>query len=239
MTDPIAQHLKPLLSKDLVIDLEDRIRAEARKAFEMVRDRSGLDKRRARSLEGQARFRMTEQGFEEVCALHGGHELDGGVMPGTDLKVFQPFMRFEVGGKGVILGLASMSEPKAIPPKNKSRLAGVVLNYNLSPRLNFDGKGAKVGDIFALLLIGRDREKAGQIETIAIGVVNSKYESYLFYEPLDMFLSGHDDLPVSKPDGTTAPTEQPNVIVSLKKHIRRFVPPEAIEPEKEEDGTEH
>ena len=141
MTNSIKRHLRLALHKDLLLDLEDRARAEAVKAFEMIRDRSGLDRKRSCELEGQARFRMMEQGFEEVCTLHGAHRLEGAVIPRTELKVFQPFMRFEVEWKGVILGLATMPEPKAVPLKNKSRLAGVSLNYDLSPRLDFDGKG--------------------------------------------------------------------------------------------------
>lgn len=237
MTDAIKHHLRLALYKDLLLDLEDRVKAEAVKAFEMIRDHSGLDKKRAREAEGQARFRMMEQGFEEVCALHGGHLLEGSLIPRTELKVFQPFMRFEVGTKGIILGLAAMPEPRAVPGKNKSRLAGVTLNYDLSPRLDLDGKGPKVGDVFALLLVSRHREKAGQIEEIAVGVIDSKYESYLFYESLNKFLSGHGDAPVMSPTPTAPSTaSQPPATVSLKKVVTPFVPPEAPDRE-DEDGT--
>ena len=162
MTDFIKRRLRTTVSKELLIDLEDRLRAEAVKAFEMVRDRAGLNRKRARELEGQARFRMMEEGFENVCQLHGGRLLDGGVIPNTELKVFQPFMRFEAEGKGIILGLAAMPEPKVVPQKNLSRQAGVTMNYHLSPRLDLDGSGPRVGDIFVLFLVARSREKAGQ-----------------------------------------------------------------------------
>jgi len=224
MAISIKPHLRATLPRDLLLDLEDRVRAEASKAFKMIRDHSGLHKKRAREAEGQARFRMMEQGFEEVCVLHGGHPLDGGVIPNTELKVFQPFMRFDIKGKGVILGLAAMSDPKAVPLKNKSRLAGVTLNYHLSPRFNFDGKEATIGDIFGLLLVSRDREKAGQIAVIAVGIINSKYETYLFYEPLASFLSEHGGDPVPSPPTLSPP--QPSITVSLKKGVKRFVPPE-------------
>lgn len=235
MADQIKNHLRRALHKGLILDLEDRVKAEAVKAFEMIRDHSGLDKKRAREAEGQARFRMMEQGFEEVCAFHGGHLLEGCVIPHTELKVFQPFMCFEVDGKGIILGLAAMPEPKTVPVKNKSRLAGVSLNYDLSPRLDLDGKGPKIGDVFGLLLVSRHREKAGQIEEIAVGVVDSKYESYLFYEPLDKFLSGHGDAPVASPKPSAPPAARPAATtVSLKKVVIPFVPPEA--PRREDEG---
>ena len=225
--DPIKPRILPHLFKDLLLDLEDRLRAEALKAFEMIRDHSGLNKKRAREAEGQARFRMMEQGFEEVCKLHGGHLLEGGVMPETELPVFQPFMRFEAEEKGIILGLASIPEPSVLPTKNKSRLAGVTINYDLIPRLDFDGKGPKIGDIFVLLLVSRDREKPGKIEEIAVGVIDSAYKSFLFYEPLGKFLSEKSESDTVAPEPPTPPVPLSAPVVSLKKHPTPFVPPEA------------
>lgn len=236
MATPDKNLLRKALTKNLLVDLEDGLRAEALKAFEIVRDHTGLDKKRARESEGQLRFRMMERRFEEVCKMHGGALLDGGVIPSTDLKVFQPFMRFEVDGQGIILGLAAMPEPKALPQKNKSRLAGVRLNYHLTPRLALDESGPKSGDIFVLLLVSRHRERAGQIEEVAIGIIDSKYETFLFYETLDTFLAGHADAPVvpSQPD---APPPAP-ATVALKKRVTPFVPPEAMPEPKKETGTE-
>lgn len=226
--DLIKSHIRPVLSRELLLDLEDRVLAEAVKAFEMIRDHSGLSGKRARGAEGQARFRMMEQGFEEVCGLHGGHLLEGSVIPDTELQVFQPFMRFDTGNPGVILGLASMPEPKALPAKNMSRQAGVSVNYELVPRLDFDGKSAKIGDIFVLLLVSRDRENPGKIEEIAIGVINSDYEHFLFYERLDQFLSGEEALPPTSPEPPTPPAALPPPVVVLKKRPVPFQPPEEV-----------
>ncbi len=211
------------LPKDLCIDLDDRVRAEAIKAFEMVRDHSGLDIKRSRALEGQARFRMMEKGFQEVCEFHGGLILENGIIPGSDLKVFQPFMRFESKGQGIILGLAAMPEPEMLPHKNKSRLAGVSLNYSITPRLDFDGTGPKIGDIFVLFLIARDRTSGGKIEEIAMGVIDSEYENFLHYEELASFMTGY----IEKSD--VLEEERPlqgKPGVSLKKAVKKFVPPE-------------
>lgn len=226
----MIRSVRPLLlqalNRELLLDLEDRLRAEAVKAFEMVRDRAGLDKKRARELEGQARFRMMEQGFEEVCALHSGRPLDGGVMPNTKLKIFQPFTRFEVDGRGIILGLAAMPDRKAIPAKNKSRLAGVAINYALSPRFDFDGSGPKIGDVFAVLLVSRDRAKAGMIDEIAVGIIDSGYSSFLFYEPLERFLISDISVPATEPV-TVEAIRRPEPTVKLRKDVKPFVPPEA------------
>ncbi|RWC25482.1 hypothetical protein [Mesorhizobium sp.] len=233
MSPSVKRQLVSALPKDLLLSLEDSLRAEALKAFAIIRDHSGLrDKRRARGGEGQLRFRMMEERFEEVCQSYGGLLLEGGVIPATDLKVFQPFVRFEVRGQGIIFGLAAMPEPKAIPSKNKSRTAGVSLNYYLTPRLAFDSAGPKMGDIFVLFLVSRHRERAGQIEEIAIGIIDSKYENFLFYEALDKFLSDYAEKPTSAPPVSSPPQ------VKLKKGVAPFVPPEAPPSEKKETGTE-
>lgn len=236
MTESIKSRLRGTLHRELLLDLADRLRAEALKAFEMVRDRSGLEPKRARELEGQARFRMMEQGFEEVCALHGGQLLEGGVIPATDFKVFQPFMRFEGDGSGIIFGLATMPDRHLVPGKNRSRLAGVTLNYYLEPRLDLDGRGRKIGDIFVLLLVSRDKEKAGLLDEIAIGVVNAEYSAFLFYESLEQFLSGHRDATAPVSPAPPLPAPAPTG-VTLRKNVRPFVPPEAPKRDDSEEGN--
>jgi len=228
----LRRRLSKVLHKDLLVDLDDRITAEALKAFEMVRDRAGLNTKRSRELEGQARFRMMEQGFQEVCELHGGRLLEGGVLPLTDLKVFQPFMRFGEGRHGVIFGLAAMPEPKTIPGRNKSRLAGVSLNFHLTPRLALDDSGPKFGDLFALLLVSRDRTRVGKIEEIAIGVIGSNYEAFLFYETLDEFLKVKEPPKLGLSKSKEAKPPSPRA-VKLKKDAVPFIPPEL--PKKKDD----
>lgn len=226
--------LRLTLTKEFLLSVEDALRAEAIKARDVIRDHSGLkDRRRARGAEGQLRFRMMEERFEEVCQHFGGRPLEGGVIPGTDLKVFQPFCRFETEGQGFIFGLAAMPEPKVIPPKNKSRAAGVSINCHLLPGL-FDAGRPKVGDVFVLLLVARDRERAGLIEEMAIGIVDSKYESFLFYEPLGKFMSGHGEEPIAPAPLPPSPAST----VVLKKGVTPFVPPEAPATEEKKDtGT--
>lgn len=234
---PLRARLRQVLPRELLIDLDDAVRAGSLKAHEVIRDHAGLKKKRnARGAEGQLRFRILEEDFETTCALHGGRLLEGGVMPNTDLAIHQPFMRFEQGGQGIILALASMPTTGELPAKNKSRVAGVAINYNLSLRLDLDGTAPKVGDIFAVLLVARDREQAGKIKEIALGVIQSDYRSYLYYEALDGVLADAAD--VDRDDRPTPPPETPVPTVTLKKVVKRFVPPEASNPADEEGGAE-
>ena len=225
---PIRARLRQVLPRDLFIDLDDSVRAGSLKAFAVIRDHAGLKKKRnARGAEGQLRFRILEEDFETTCATHGGRLLDGGVLPNTDLKIHQPFMRFEQDGQGVILALATMPETGALPAKNKSRVAGVTINYDLSLRLDLDGSGPKLGDIFAVLLVARDRERAGKIEEIALGVIETNFESYLYYEPLDGVLADEADVERDDPPAPPAEATPPAPQVTLRKVVRPFVPPEA------------
>lgn len=232
MKELVRRRMPPPIFRSLLIDLEDRVRAGALHAHSSVRDHFKLSPKRARELEGQARFRMMEEGVEEVCKFYGGTLLQGGVVPLTDLKIFQPFSRFEYEGQGFILGLAAIPEPGSLPAKNMSRRAGVTLNYHLSPRLDLDGSGPQVGDIFILLLVARDRVAAGQIEEIAIGLIDSGYEQYLFYEPLQSYLQGYADGPIAP---SPLPEGPSSGAIHLKLGVAQFVPPEFLD--EKENGS--
>ncbi len=210
------------LPKELLLDLEDRLRASAWKAAEVVRTALPLNAKRSREAEGQIRFRLQEQSYEEVVQQHGGYLLDDGVMWGTDLKVFQPFARFPGPAVGVILGFASMAEPRKIPPKNQSRAAGVTLNVTLQPSLLDGDDCPKASDIFVLFLTARDRERIGMIEEIAIGVIGSAYKDFIFYSSLDDFLRGYETEPVGPTDGG----DDGVVKVKLRPKRKLFIPPE-------------
>jgi len=232
MERSLKKRFPPALFKNLLLDLEDRLRAAALNAYTMVRDHAHLNTKRSRRVEGFARYPMMEQPFQEICEFHGGVLLIDGIIPHTDLKIFQPFMRFEHNGQGIILGLAAIPEPKALPMKNKSRKAGVTLNYDLSPRLDLDGTGPKIGDIFVLLLVARDREKAGKISELAIGVIDADYKSYLFYEPLNKYLEGYADEPViTPPSGSDSKVP----VIKLKKRITRYIPHENLDTDEGQD----
>lgn len=219
MVDDFKRRLITTLPRHLVLDLFDMATARTLKAHELVRDGTDLRGRSARALEGQARFRLMEKGFQDVCEQYGAIALDGGVIPGTDLRFFQPFMRFGGVGPGVVLGFASMPSRKELPTKNQSRASGVSLNYYLTPRLDLDGKGPKPGDIFVLFLVARDPGRAGKVEEVAIGIIDAKYAGYLFYEAVENFIAGYVE-PVEMAD--------PAKLVSLKAKLKAFKPPEVF-----------
>ena len=221
----IRRALLDVLPKDLLLDLEDRLRAAALRAFNVVQQELPLNSKRSREAEGQIRFRLQEQAYEEVVCEHGGVLLVDGVMIGTDLKIFQPFARFSGSEVGIVLGFAAMPEPRKIPVKNQSRAAGVTLNVSLQPTLLDDGKSPQPTDIFALFLTARDRERAGRIEEIAIGVIESDYRDFIFYESLEAFLGGYAEPPMA-PMGPDDHGEGASV-VKLRSTRKPFMPPEA------------
>jgi hypothetical protein len=224
MSEVVKKRFNPGVFKGLLLDLEDRCRAETLQAHMMISTHSGLDRRRSRLVEGIARYNMMEKGFHEVCQLHGGSLLEGGIIPQTDLKVFQPFHRFVHGGEGIILGLAAIPTPQATPSKNMSRKAAVTINYTLSPRLDFDGTGPKSGDIFVLFLVSRDASRAGVIQEFAVGVLDSKHEQYLFYEPLELYIEGYADK--LAPEDSA---EDAGGVVRLKSKLTIYQAPEDVD----------
>lgn len=226
MIDQLRDAIRWALPRDLLLDLEDRIVADALASFEVVRDHTRLDAKRAREAVGQLRFRMQEQGFHEVCELHGGMPLEDGLIPGSDLRVFQPFMRFQGDGVGVILGFASMPERRKIPNKNQSRDAGVTLNYLVTPRLDLDGTGPKPTDIFVLFLAARDPTRVGRVEEVAIGLIDSAYKDFVFYEPIEEFLTAY--IAESAEDADSMPKASAP-LARLRPQPARFVPPEQVD----------
>lgn len=231
----IRRTLLDALPKNLLLDLEDRLRAAALRAFDVVQKELPLNRKRSREAEGQIRFRLQEQAYEEVVREHGGDLLVDGVMVGTDLKVFQPFARFAGSPVGVILGFAAMPEPRKIPAKNQSRTAGVTLNVSLQPSLLDDGKSPQPTDIFALFLTARDRERAGRIEEVAIGVIGSDYKDFIFYQSLEVFLGGYAETPAA-PAGPDDGGKG-SAAVKLRTTRKPFVPPEAHPDTEVCDGT--
>lgn len=238
MPTDLKKRLVATLPRDLLIDLFDMVAARALKAFQLVRDGADLDTKRANESTGQLRFRMQEKGFVETCEKHGGIVLADGVIPGVSAKVFQPFARFGGDAPGVVLGLATMPAPRDLPAKNRSRLAGVMLNFNLTARLFRMPGDPQPGDIFVCLLVARDRANPGLVDEIAVGIIDDEYKSYLFYEPIAKFLDGYGDSPGER-EGPEAPPPAP--LVSLKRARTRFIPPEqasADEAEGEQGKTD-
>jgi hypothetical protein len=197
----------------------------------MIRDHADLDDKRARMCVGRVRFPMQERSFEDVCAHHAGARLDCDVMPGTDLKFFQPFYRFAGDGRGVVLGFASMPEKGRLPAENMSRKAGVAINFDLVPRLDFDGSGPKVGDVYVLFLVARDPMRPGEVAEVAIGVIDAEYESYLFYESVEGFFASYTE-PVGDERGAE---EAP--LVKLKAAATAFQPTEQKSTDEDDSGN--
>jgi hypothetical protein len=232
MIERLRGTIRDALPRDLVLDLEDGIVADAKASHEIVRDHTRLNPKRAREAVGQLRFRMQEQTFHEICERHGGVPLCDGLLPGSELRVFQPFMRFQGAGVCVILGFASMPGPHEVPVKNQSRGAGVTLNYHVTPRLDFDGIGPKPDDIFVLFLAARDPTRAGRVQEVAIGLIDSAYQGFVFYEPIEEFLTAY----ASERAGEPAPEAVP--LARLRSRPNPFVRPEQLDDHETPSGSE-
>jgi hypothetical protein len=229
MTNDYMDRLAKVLPKTLLLELYHMTAVRALKAHEIIRDGTDLKGKNARAAEGQVRFRSMEEGFRQVCEQHGGVVREGGVIEGTDLHFFQPFAHFGGGASGVVLGLASMPKRGELPVKNQSRLAGISLNYRLTPRLPLDEHEPKLGDIFVSFLVARDTARAGHIDEVAIGVIGSDYESFVFYEKIETFMARYAPPDQPAQEGDAAPALK----LALKKQRTTYKPPETKDDEKD------
>jgi hypothetical protein len=85
MRNFFRNRMPPKFFGSLFLDLEDRVRAGAFQAHRVIKDNFILSPQRSRRVEGQARFPLMEEAFEEVCVQHGGRPLANGIIPQTDL----------------------------------------------------------------------------------------------------------------------------------------------------------
>ena len=228
MPNDFSNKLIEVLPRNLLLDLYHMTEVQALEAYKIIRDRTPLKGKSARAAEGQIRFRIMEQAFQQICEQHGGVVLDGGVIEGTDLRFFQPFVRFGGSGFGVVLCMASMPGRGKLPVKNQSRLAGVSLNYHLTPRLSLDEGDPKPGDIFCTFLTARDPARAGHIDEVAIGVIGSNYESFVFYEPIETFMARYAPSDKSTQEGSVVFVPE---LVKLKQNRKIYEPPETEDDE--------
>lgn len=224
MKNKIMNRLVNTLSRDLLLDLSDMGVAMTQKAHDIIVNETELKGRRSRVPEGLLRYHMMENAFEGICSSYGASLLQGNVLEGTGLKTYQPFMRFsDADGMGVILGLASMPQKSELPSKNMSRLAGVELNYKISPRLSLDEQDPKPGDIFVLFLVARDPMRAGKVDEIAIGIIDSDYKTYLLYENVEKFMEHYAP---SDRELLESANKSIEPLVKLKPKRGAFIPPE-------------
>jgi hypothetical protein len=98
-----------------------------------------------------------------------------------------------------------------------------------------DPKSLRANDIFVLFLTARDRNKAGMIEEIAVGVIGADYKDFIFYESLEDFLRGYGE-GSEAPDGPDS-SEGGGAEIKLRKTRKLFLPPENRPDSGAEDGS--
>lgn len=199
--------LSATLPRELLLDLHEMTIVRAQQAYDIIDKNTDLTGSEKRGTEGLLRYRMMEQGFKKLCTAHGGVEIEGALtVAGTTERIYQPFMRFagEKGQPSIILGLASMPVKGELPNQNKSREIGVQLNYHVTPRLALDAHDPQPGDIFVVFLTARDMSKPGKIEEVAVGIIESDYQSYAFYEPIEAFMARYAP-PAKEPEAAAKP----------------------------------
>ncbi|MFV0369015.1 MAG: hypothetical protein ACK5KM_11195, partial [Hyphomicrobiaceae bacterium] len=121
--DAVKDIIRSDVSKDLLIDIDAEARSTRKAAGEAALG-MGLVGRDALQIAGFGAHKLFENRLTELWAAAGGEVLVGGLIPGTELRNYQPLCR---QGR-VILGKASILDPRELPAKNLTRANAATLN---------------------------------------------------------------------------------------------------------------
>lgn len=153
---------------------------------------------RAALMAGHLRYNLIEETFERHGENMGGENLFRRALPGyPDSVVFMPLQMF---GK-VVVGFATHSGRGALPTRNLTRSRAVQLNLSFDPRFDLGDVDPALDYLFVCMLVARDPADATKVASIELGVIDPKFERFLFRESLDEFLLRYEPaaLPAKNP----------------------------------------
>jgi len=187
----VASKIRKCIPRDFLIDLLDDHDTAFRQASLATAD-LGLEKRRRIRAAGWTRFELLEQGMSNLCDLYGGFALPDGVLPGTELRLFNDCYVFG----DVLLGRASMVEAGSLPKKNLTRSRASTLNrFRQTTFLEPEAStGAKAPTVFVLILSSRDFSDLSKPGEIAVAVIEDGYNQFSMYQRLEDFIASYDDM---------------------------------------------
>lgn len=186
----ISSLIRKNVNKDFFIDILDG-GDRAFKSSSAATKALGLTPRRRAKASGWLRYELLEQSLSDMTEMHGGIPLLDGVMPGTELRMYNPCYQFE----NVIVSRASISEPGLLPKKNLTRERGTSVNQFQQFPLELRGPLTPKADklIFVLILTARKFGDLSSAEEVAIAVIEDGYTQFSLYEPLETFIAGYNN----------------------------------------------
>lgn len=194
--DQIAALIVRNVPRPFWIEARARLTAAFASAPAIIKKHTALKPFRAARVSGQLRFALIEQGFETVGANLGAINLYQQELPGMpDALVFQPLQQFGA----VIVGYASQPKPGSLPAKNLTRGRAVQLNFAFSDHLGLDGVAPPAPTLFVSMLTTPDPANPGSVGSIEIGVIDSRYDHFMFHEPLSEFMKRYARPAAKKP----------------------------------------
>jgi hypothetical protein len=220
--EALATELVQRLEQPELLDFIGKARSAASTAAKSATD-VGLTGAWRKRVTGMTHRGLCEDALDQVAKSMDATSFKGTV-PGTEVKVYQQ-VHFV---KGVLLGLASVPEPGELPVRNLTR-SNLAQCINAHWEADLFGKRTAPPEIevYALLLVCRDRKNLGDLQEVAIAVIAANYDKYLHYERLESFLRRYE--PKEEP--------QPNVTPVMKKSVGTYVPPEIVRPEEKKKGS--
>jgi hypothetical protein len=194
-------------------DVLDSAPVVLRSAAEWAK-KGDLTPKRSAHVEAFARFQKLEQSFQELGEHHSGECMLGLEIPGTEQIFFQPMERFG----SVIVGISSQPEPGALPTKNKTRGGAASLNLFCTPTLPFGEEFLKEPDLYAAILVSRDKATRGKVRDVEVAVIDATFSRFVVRQPLKDFLASYPDAgSITPPVAAVPPPKGPLVKLKPKK----------------------
>lgn len=217
--------------RDLLLSLVEGLR-DARSQAARNASLVGLDGRAATELTGYQTHKVFEKKLIRLASSRGSGAIDGGFFPGTTLRCYQGLGMFG----SVLIARASIFESRALPPQCATRINGSTINWPYSRQGELLGRDP--GDdlkMFALLLTCRDKEVRGKFYEVAIGAIEPDYAGFIFYENVESFIAGYDEVAPEPVDGSGSTASSPFNLV-LRNPSKPFEGGETPQPPDEEGG---
>lgn len=176
----------------------------------VIKENTSLRPFRAARMAGHLRYNLIEETFERHGENMGGENLFRRALPGyPDSVVFMPLQMF---GK-VIVGFATHSARGALPTRNLTRARAVQLNLSFDARFDMGDVNAAEEHVFVCMLVARDPVDATRVASIELGVIDPKFERFLFRQSLDEFLLRYEP--------AASPAEKPSLVKQRRTPRKR------------------
>ena len=206
------------IPRTLLLAIMERFPVAARQALDGIRasyagpETIRLDPPSERRAVGMVRHELISQTWKEIFALHGGENVASvPVEIGPDEIKQSPLYLATAGFGGTLVGFASQLHPDDLPAKSATRKALCHQNRGLHPDFFHPPEQFTDRQRAVLILVRRDRTDIGEIASLTLALIDSRYENFIYTWSLEDFIAGYGATSAGTEEGkaTTKPILKP------------------------------